>query len=90
MSDRGIILYRKMLAEQIEVVHSGGEPMNTVRDPDKNVMIELERWCSERDIQGGAIRHGLEITHKRSKDEVFDERHEIFEVPYGTARPRSL
>ncbi len=88
MSDRGIILYRKMLSEQIEVVRSGGEPMNVVRDPEKNGIIDLEGWCSERDVRAGARSHGSELPPKRSREEIFDDRHEVYEVPYGTARPK--
>ena len=40
-SDEGIILYRKILADQISIVQKGGEPMNMLRDPEKNKMIEL-------------------------------------------------
>jgi 5,5'-dehydrodivanillate O-demethylase oxygenase subunit len=39
-SDRGIILYRQMLREQIEIVQQGGEPMALVRDPARNELIE--------------------------------------------------
>jgi 5,5'-dehydrodivanillate O-demethylase len=39
--DKGIILFRKMLQEQIEIVRDGGEPMNTFRDPEKNQYIEF-------------------------------------------------
>jgi 5,5'-dehydrodivanillate O-demethylase oxygenase subunit len=39
-SDRGIIMLRKMLREQIEIVARGGEPMALVRDPAQSVMIE--------------------------------------------------
>ncbi len=41
-SDEGIIMYRKMLREQIEVVQRGGEPMALVRDPEKNRIIEFD------------------------------------------------
>ena len=40
-SDEGIILYRKILADQISIVQKGGEPMGLVRDPEKNKIIEL-------------------------------------------------
>jgi 5,5'-dehydrodivanillate O-demethylase len=40
-SDKGIILYRRMLRQQLAVVEAGGEPMNVFRDPDKNVCIDL-------------------------------------------------
>jgi 5,5'-dehydrodivanillate O-demethylase len=32
-SDKGIILFRKQLAEQLDVLADGGEPMNIFRDP---------------------------------------------------------
>ncbi len=88
MSDRGIIMYRKMLKEQIEVVERGGEPMNIIRDLGDNKAIDLEGWCSERDTRAGARRKGIELSRVRTKKEVFDSRHEVFEVPFGTARPR--
>ena len=41
-TDEGIIMYRKMLREQIEIVQRGGEPMALVRDPGKNRIIEFD------------------------------------------------
>ncbi len=45
-SDRGIILFRKLLREQIAIVQSGGAPMNVFRDPARNesITLPLERW----------------------------------------------
>jgi 5,5'-dehydrodivanillate O-demethylase oxygenase subunit len=40
-TDRGIILYRKMLFEQIAQVEAGLDPINTFRDPAENVCIDL-------------------------------------------------
>jgi 5,5'-dehydrodivanillate O-demethylase len=40
-SDKGIILYRRLLKQQIAIVEDGGDPMNVFRDPAKNVRIEL-------------------------------------------------
>jgi 5,5'-dehydrodivanillate O-demethylase len=40
-SDVGIILFRRMLSEQMQIVEDGGDPMNTVRDPGKNDIIWL-------------------------------------------------
>jgi 5,5'-dehydrodivanillate O-demethylase len=40
-SDKGIILYRRMLRQQLAIVEAGGEPMNVFRDPDQNVCIDL-------------------------------------------------
>jgi 5,5'-dehydrodivanillate O-demethylase len=41
-SDRGIVLLRRLLKEQIEIVRNGGDPMGVIRDPAKNAIIELE------------------------------------------------
>jgi len=40
-SDCGIVLYRRMLLEQIDRVAQGLDPLGIVRDPARNVMIEL-------------------------------------------------
>jgi 5,5'-dehydrodivanillate O-demethylase len=40
-SDRGIILYRELLLEQMERVERGEEPMNVYRDPARNHIIDL-------------------------------------------------
>ena len=41
-ADRGIILYRKLLREQIEKVARGEDPIGVVRDPQKNRLIMFE------------------------------------------------
>jgi 5,5'-dehydrodivanillate O-demethylase oxygenase subunit len=47
VSDRGIVLFRRMLGEQIERVAKGGEPsVAVVRDPAKNRMIEFPNITS--------------------------------------------
>lgn len=45
-SDRGIIMYRKLLRDQMDIVAAGGDPMNTFRDPEAAAYVELplERW----------------------------------------------
>jgi 5,5'-dehydrodivanillate O-demethylase len=40
--DEGIILLRKVLREQIEIVRRGGEPLGLVRDPAENRLIEFD------------------------------------------------
>ena len=42
VGDEGIILLRKMLHDQIEIVRQGGEPLGVVRDPSKNRLIEFD------------------------------------------------
>jgi 5,5'-dehydrodivanillate O-demethylase len=40
--DRGIVMFRRLLKEQIEIVRNGGEPMGVIRNPEKNKIIELD------------------------------------------------
>lgn len=42
VGDEGIILFRKLLQEQIALVRSGGEPLGVVRDASKNAIIEFD------------------------------------------------
>ena len=50
-SDRGIILFRKQLREQMRIVAEGGDPMNVFYDPDRaaNIELPLERWPNLQD-----------------------------------------
>ena len=41
-TDRGLIMFRKMLEEQIKIVEDGGDPINVFRDPAENEFIDLE------------------------------------------------
>jgi 5,5'-dehydrodivanillate O-demethylase len=61
-SDRGIILYRKLLFEQMETVARGDEPMNVFRDPAQNVYLkhpteEDEGGIAERRLRDVAGRN---------------------------------
>jgi 5,5'-dehydrodivanillate O-demethylase len=40
-SDRGIIMFRRKLMEQAQIVASGGDPQGVIRDPAKNRRITL-------------------------------------------------
>jgi 5,5'-dehydrodivanillate O-demethylase len=42
VSDEGVILLRKILREQIEIVRRGGEPLGVVHDPVENGLIEFD------------------------------------------------
>ena len=41
-SDRGIILYRRLLEEQMALVEDGVDPLNVFRDPDENRDLNLQ------------------------------------------------
>ena len=54
-SDIGIIMYRKLLEEQMRVVEDGVDPMNTFRDPSENEVIftfDEHRAPGERRLKG--------------------------------------
>jgi 5,5'-dehydrodivanillate O-demethylase len=41
-ADRGIIMFRKMIRDQIAAVQRGEDPLGVIRDPAKNVLIDLD------------------------------------------------
>jgi 5,5'-dehydrodivanillate O-demethylase len=47
-SDRGIVMLRRLLDEQIKIVEQGGEPMALVRDPERNRIIEFKSHSINR------------------------------------------
>ncbi len=56
-SDKGIIMYRQMLQQQLAIVERGDEPMNVFRDAEHNKRIDLP-WEGSEDPWGFA-RKGL-------------------------------
>jgi 5,5'-dehydrodivanillate O-demethylase len=51
-SDRGIVLFRHVLENQIKLVESGKDPMNVFRDPAKNTRLELPTESREKFLTG--------------------------------------
>ena len=60
-SDKGLILYRQMLLDNIDKVERGEDPMNVFRDPAKNVYVKLstEESTGSRRQFGGAEKRQL-------------------------------
>jgi 5,5'-dehydrodivanillate O-demethylase len=87
-SDRGIAMLREMLLQQVDVVEEGGDPIALVFDEAQNQCISLESFASPRDMQHGARFIDVPGIPRLAKEQIFDERFELVEVPYGTARPR--
>jgi 5,5'-dehydrodivanillate O-demethylase len=58
-SDLGLVMFRKLLMEQIKVVQDGGDPINTFRDPAKNQYIDLalEHYGEIHAYRKGAVRY---------------------------------
>jgi 5,5'-dehydrodivanillate O-demethylase len=53
LSDTGIVMFRKMVSDNIQVVKEGGEPKNVFRDPAENVCINLQTELDHSKIGGG-------------------------------------
>jgi 5,5'-dehydrodivanillate O-demethylase len=53
VSDEGIILFRKLLEDNIDAVGRGADPMNTFRDPAENECIQLQTERSHGGMGGG-------------------------------------
>jgi len=51
-SDRGIVLYRHLIDNQIELIAAGRDPMNTFCDPAKNTRLELPMDSREKFLTG--------------------------------------
>ena len=76
-SDRGVILFRKMLLEQVKLVNSGMEPtLNIFRDPAENEGLEHPVIPNEAGEWVGAPRggnfsyHPQEVGYSRDADKI--------------------
>lgn len=87
-SDKGIVMFRRILKEQIRIVQTGGDPMALVRDPSKNSFIDLREWM------GGYLPMSAPddptAIHRRSREEIFDQRHEVVAIPSSKTFGRVL
>jgi 5,5'-dehydrodivanillate O-demethylase len=57
-SDKGVILFRTLLMEQMEKIERGEDPMAVIRDPARNtpmIAIERERALAQRDTGNYAV-----------------------------------
>jgi 5,5'-dehydrodivanillate O-demethylase len=57
-SDKELVLYRKMLEEQIDVVRDGGEPMNVFREPHDVVPLGVEDYGDMSGYNPGDALYG--------------------------------
>ncbi|HEY2986706.1 MAG TPA: Rieske 2Fe-2S domain-containing protein [Candidatus Binatia bacterium] len=84
-SDKGVILYRKLLKEEMEKSERGEDPMNVMRDPEKNVRIKLKLEQAKlagragtASRQGGATKYSPVL----NEDEAGAEKvTDIFSTP---------
>lgn len=64
ISDQGVVMYRRLMNENIEAVERGEDPFAVIRDPAKNEIIRLVREVEEREglrPVAGFVRSPAEI-----------------------------
>jgi 5,5'-dehydrodivanillate O-demethylase oxygenase subunit len=64
-SDRGIVLYRRLLLEQIEQVRAGRDPMGLIRDPRRNVCVPFAQEANKFRSGAAFLREAIELSHVR-------------------------
>jgi 5,5'-dehydrodivanillate O-demethylase oxygenase subunit len=79
-SDRGVILMRRKMLEQAEVVADGGDPKGVIRDPAKNHKLHLPRVGGPANINFGVT--GVKAPRNRhlygQPQEILDEMDRIW------------
>jgi 5,5'-dehydrodivanillate O-demethylase oxygenase subunit len=71
-SDKGLIMFRKLLEEQMDVVEDGGEPINVFRDPARNQRLDLplQDYGGARNYRKGSMPLLTTGHHSPFSDEI--------------------
>ena len=71
-TDKGLVMFRQMLKEQIKIVQEGGDPINTFRDPTKNecINLEMEDYGGVKKYQKGNVFYGNQGTFSPVLDQL--------------------
>lgn len=64
-SDEGIVLYRRLLMEQLRKVQAGEDPLGVVRDPARNEIIELPQEREKYGDGSSFLAESIELSHAR-------------------------
>jgi 5,5'-dehydrodivanillate O-demethylase len=64
-SDRGIVLFRRLLFEQIERVRAGQDPLGIIRLPAENDIIELPQEREKYGQGADFLAESLAVSHVR-------------------------
>ncbi len=87
-SDKGIIMYRRLLREQMAIVEDGGEPMNVFRDPEKNKYIYVAQDDDPREPRtNGHLREARLNRMIPMSGQVHEETGEAVMMPTGAHSP---
>lgn len=57
-SDKGLIMMRRLLEQQIDIVRDGGEPMNVFWEPHASIPLEIEDYGDLSSYQPGDALYG--------------------------------
>lgn len=80
-SDRGIILYRRLLQEQLDVVERGGDPMSVFHDPEQNTILQLPvEWDLVETARARRLSSG-QAPYSRLQEEVEEAWARAPEIP---------
>lgn len=75
-SDKGVLLYRRLLKDQAKVVQDGGEPMNVFRDPAANECIDLPMNVKPGPIKRAGDADG-DLTSVSFADSLFLKNNQV-------------
>jgi 5,5'-dehydrodivanillate O-demethylase oxygenase subunit len=70
-SDHGLVLFRHLLDNQIKLIAAGKDPINTFRDPKKNVRLDLATESREKFLTG---RLGARLRYSQRFKPLDDRR----------------
>jgi 5,5'-dehydrodivanillate O-demethylase len=70
-TDRGVILFRKMLEREIDNVAGGSDPMGVIRDPLKNTVIDLPVEAGKQMLNDG-FRKRFARTQARCNPQIVE------------------
>jgi hypothetical protein len=76
-SDRGLVLFRRLLMEQIKIVQDGGDPINTFRDMTKNQFIDLDPDNLHRPALAKYRENSVRYRSLGNSSPYFDELEEL-------------
>ena len=75
-SDAGVLLFRRLLKDQIKVVQDGGEPINVFRDPATNDCIDLPVNVRPGPVKGVVIAE-KDLSSVSFGDALFLKYHQV-------------
>src|SRR5260364_37873 len=82
VSDRGVVMLRQMLLEQIKVVQAGGRPIANVYGAEPE-MTDLRQWM------GGYLPMSCQpdptFHQTREFKDIFDDTHKEYEIPASSS-----